>query len=139
MGVNGKILFKRPRYIAAALRDMSARNNFSPERLLWRAESDSAPKFDTWFDLAAALDTGASVYYVSDCVTAVKKAVFLHEFCEKTRYTHMLDLDCYFYYDKIFASSEEIKNSFIKAYPEYEEKIVLSDDLSEDIIRTFKI
>ncbi len=97
-------------------------NRILPEKLLWRALSDGGERYDTYYDLAVAFLEGGSAYYVADHVNAKKKAAFVHVDYGKAGYTRYLDKSCYLQYDRIFAVSDEVRESFLKSYPECEEK-----------------
>ena len=88
------------------------------DKLLWRVLSDGAPKIPMTFDLAVAYLEGGSAYYVADHVKAVKKAAFIHIDYSRAGYTRELDQNCYLRYDRIFTVSKEVKEHFLRAYPE---------------------
>ena len=118
----GQIITKLP-YILRAFMTMLKNKRIMPDKLLWRVLSDGAEVFDTQFDLAVAYIEGGSTYYVADHVKARHKAAFVHVDYEKAGYTRQLDKDCYNRFDKIFTVSDEVKDSFIKVYPELSDKI----------------
>ncbi len=93
-----------------------------PDKLLWRVFSDSAEIFEEEFDLAVAYIEGGAAYYVMDHVKAAKKAAFVHVDYSLAGYTRSLDKECYVAYDKIFPVSDEVKEAFLKVYPECREK-----------------
>lgn len=70
------------------------------------------------YDLAVAYLEGGSAYYVADHVRAKKKAAFIHIDYTKAGYTRKLDRDCYLKYDAIFPIGEDVKQQFLKVYPE---------------------
>ncbi len=88
------------------------------EKLLWRAISDGADRYDEQYDLAVSFLEGGSAYYVADHVNALKKAAFIHVDYGMAGYTRKLDRDCYIKYDTIFSVSDEVRESFLKVYPE---------------------
>ena len=96
--------------------------SFHLEKLLWRAFSDGAFRFDKRYDLAVSYIEGAAAYYVADHVKADKKAAFIHVDYKKSGYTRALDKDCYLKFDRVFAVSGEVKEVFNSVYPEIEEK-----------------
>lgn len=102
--------------------DMRKRGRIQPDKLLWRVLSDGAERFDEKFDLAVAYLEGASAYYVSDHVNAVRKCGFVHIDYESAGYTKMMDQNCWDRFDRIFMVSGEAKEHFLKVYPEYGEK-----------------
>lgn len=89
-----------------------------PDKLLWRVLSDGAPRFETEYDLAIAYLEGGATYYVADHVKAKSKATFLHVDYSRAGYNRYLDRECYLHFDKIFTVSDEVKESFLKVYPE---------------------
>lgn len=106
-------------YMLRNLLDMLWRGAVNIEKLLWRALSDGAPRWDTEYDLAVAYLEGGSTYYVADHVQARKKAAFVHIDYAMAGYTRKLDLDCYSKIDRIFTPAESTLESFLKSYPEY--------------------
>ena len=123
-------------YLARNLWDMLRRGQVSAEKLLWRALSDGAPRWDEEYDLAAAFLEGGSAYYVADHVKAAKKAAFIHIDYAVAGYTRKLDLDCYQKMDRIFAVSESVRARFLEVYPEHEHKLeVFHNILDVSVIR----
>ena len=105
-------------YMLKAYRQMRRSGEVRIDKLLWRALSDGAPEFDETYDLAIAFLEGGSAYYVADHVKAKKKAAFIHIDYEKAGYTRELDRDCYLKYDALFPIGEQVRNQFVKVYPE---------------------
>lgn len=119
----GKALFlRRAAYIIKNFLIMRKKGKIMPDKLLWRLLSDGAPKIQEEYDLAVAYLEGGATYYVADYVKAKKKAAFVHIDYEKAGYTRELDLDCYEKFDRIFTVSDEVKEHFLRVYPEYENK-----------------
>ena len=92
--------------------------SFHLEKLLWRAYSEGANRFDKRYDLAVSYIEGAAAYYVADHVKADKKAAFIHVDYKRSGYTRALDKDCYLNFDRVFAVSGEVKDVFTTVYPE---------------------
>lgn len=88
------------------------------DKLLWRVLSDAGERFEEEYDLAVAYLEGGSAYYVADHVKAKKKATFVHVDYGRAGYTRSLDKDCYLKYDKIFAVSDEVRETFLQVYGE---------------------
>ena len=109
-------------YLLGNLWDMLKGRSIRKDKLLWRALSDGAPRWDTVYDLAVAFLEGGSTYYVADHVKAAKKADFIHTDYIMAGYTRKLDLDCYQHFDRIFAVSDEVKTCFLTVYPEHGRK-----------------
>ncbi len=122
-------LTKNASYIISNYRKMKDRGNVYPEKLLWKTISDSAPRFKKEYDLAVAFLEGASAYYVSKYVKAKKKAFFIHIDYEMSGYTRELDAGCFETADKIFTVSEEVRDSFLRVYPEYKDITEVSHNL----------
>ena len=108
---------------AGNLADMIKSRRFQTDKLLWRAVSDGARRFEQTFDLALAWLEGGSAYYVAEHVKARRKAAIIHIDYEKAGYTRGMDRDCWREYDRIFAVSREGKESFCRCYPEYASKV----------------
>ena len=107
-----------------------------PDKLLWRVISDGAQRFEEEYDLAVAYLEGASTYYVTDHVKAKKKATFLHVDYSEAGYSRSLDKECYLKFDKVFTVSDEVKDSFLKVYPDCAHKTqVFHNILNQDDIR----
>lgn len=105
-------------YLMKNLCAMLSKGKVLPDKLLWRVMSEGGLRIDTHYDLAVAYLEGGSTYYVADHVRADKKAAFLHVDYERAGYTRALDKECYLIYDRVFPVSDEVKASFLKAYPE---------------------
>lgn len=117
----GTIIRRLP-YLISNLVQMMKKKKIFGEKLLWRILADGSARFDETYDLAIAYLEGGSTYYVADHVKAKAKAAFLHVDYERAGYTRSLDRDAYEKYDRVFTVSDEVKDSFVKAYPEYSEK-----------------
>lgn len=107
-----------------------------PDKLLWRVISDGAQRFEEEYDLAVAYLEGAATYYVADHVKAKKKATFLHVDYSEAGYSRSLDKECYLEFDQVFTVSDEVKESFLKVYPDCTHKTqVFHNILNQDDIR----
>lgn len=109
-------------YLVANLFRMIKKGKVRADKLLWRVISDGADRFDEEYDLAVSFLEGGSAYYVADHVKAKKKAAFIHVDYEMAGYSRKLDRDCYLKDDMIFGVSDEVKEAFVKVYPECREK-----------------
>jgi len=116
-------VFRLLPYLCRNLLDMLRRREIHIDKLLWRVISDGGQRLDLSYDLAVAFLEGGSTYYVADHVKAVKKAGFIHVDYEQAGYTRTLDKDCYLSYDCIFPVSDEVKDTFLRAYPECEGRV----------------
>lgn len=122
-------VFRLLPYLIRHFFSMAAKRQIQPDKLLWRLLSDGGQRFEEEFDLAVAYLEGGSAYYVSDHVRAARKAAFIHTDYELAGYNRALDKKCYLNFDRIFAVSDEAKNSFERAYPECREKCYLFPNL----------
>lgn len=101
---------------------MLGKKRLLPDKLLWRVLSDGGMVLPEEYDLAVSYLEGGAAYFVADHVKAAKKAAFIHVDYEKASYTRALDKDCYLAFDKIFTVSDEVREAFLKAYPELPDK-----------------
>ena len=109
-------------YIVSNLIPMICSGNVMPDKLMWRILSDGCERFPEHFDLAVAFLEGGSTYYVADHVNADKKCAFVHVDYTQAGYSEKLDKECYEKFDKIFSVSDQVKESFLKVYPELKDK-----------------
>lgn len=125
MFVHGAI-FKNILYIISNAVDMiKNKQGLLLDKLLWKVVSDGSERFNNKFDLAVAYLEGAAAYYVRDYVNAPVKAGFIHIDYELAGYTRKLDRDCYKEYTKIFTVSDEVKEHFLRIYPDCKDKIAV--------------
>ena len=113
-----RALLKNIPYLIKNTFSMLGRKKIYPDKLLWRIMSDSGMKLNKNYDMAVAYLEGGSTYFVHDHVTAEKKFTFLHVDYKYAGYTRELDKNCYLDFDRIFTVSDEVKKSFVEAYPE---------------------
>lgn len=118
---NGSV-FKNMPYLMSNLCSMLSKKTIHADKLLWKVMSDSADVLDGHYDLAIAFLEGGSTYFVRDHVQADRKITFLHVDYTYAGYTRELDQDCYLDFEHIFTVSDEVKESFLKVYPECKEK-----------------
>lgn len=111
-------VFRMAPYLCRQLFGMLIRRKVRPDKLLWRAMAAGAQRFSEHYDLAAAYLEGGAAYYVTDYVSADRKAAFIHVDYVQAGYNRSLDRDCYVKMDRIFAVSDEVKESFLTVYPE---------------------
>ncbi|MCI9077846.1 MAG: glycosyltransferase [Lachnospiraceae bacterium] len=115
-------IFKNFFYIISNFTDMLKSRHIWPDKLLWRVLADGAEFTEKEYDLAVSYIEGGSAYYTAEHVKAKKKAVFIHTDYKKAGYTRKLDNRCYEKFDIIFPISDEVKEQFLKVYPEYRNK-----------------
>ena len=129
-------LIRNVPYVCVNLFKMLQKGKLHVDKLLWKIMSDSGEKITEHYDLAIAYLEGGSTYYVHDHINADKKMTFLHVDYEYAGYTRKLDRECYQDFDKIFTVSSEVKDSFVKVYPECKEKTAIFYNLiDQDSIR----
>lgn len=116
---------------------MLGKKRLLPDKLLWRVLSDGGMVLPEEYDLAVSYLEGGAAYFVADHVKAAKKAAFIHVDYEKAGYTRALDKDCYLAFDKIFTVSGEVREAFLKAYPELPDKTEVFHNIlnKEEIVR----
>ena len=116
---------------------MLGKKRLLPDKLLWRVLSDGGMVLPEEYDLAVSYLEGGAAYFVADHVKAAKKAAFIHVDYEKAGYTRALDKDCYLVFDKIFTVSDEVREAFLKAYPELPDKTEVFHNIlnKEEIVR----
>ena len=122
-GIGKGIFVRRAVYLLKNLCRMQRNHRIQADKLCWRILAEGAPKPKETYDLAVAYLEGGATYYVADRVKARKKAAFVHIDYQKAGYGKDLDLDCYRKMDHIFAVSDEVKEHFLKVYPEYGNRI----------------
>ena len=116
---------------------MLGKKRLLPDKLLWRVLSDGGMVLPEEYDLAVSYLEGGAAYFMADHVKAAKKAAFIHVDYEKAGYTRALDKDCYLAFDKIFTVSDEVREAFLKAYPELPDKTEVFHNIlnKEEIVR----
>lgn len=110
-------------YIIRELAEMKKQQRVLLDKLMWQPMAYSAKRFSEEYDLAVAYTEGGSSYYVSQYVKAVKKVCFIHTAYTDAGYRKSLDNNAYAGFDKIFGVSDEVKEEFIKIYPELSDKM----------------
>ena len=129
-------IFRMMPYLCRQLLGMLRRRRIQADKLLWRAMAAGAQHFSEHYDLAVAYLEGGAAYYVTDYVRADKKVSFIHVDYVQAGYNRSLDRDCYVKMDRIFAVSDEVKDSFLSVYPECEDKTeVFHNLLDQERIR----
>ncbi len=96
---------------------MLFKGGFRFDRLLWQAVADGGERINEHFDTAIAYIEGGSAYYVDRYVHADHKIGFIHVDYVRAGYSVGIDRNCYTRFDKIFAVSGEVRDSFLKVYP----------------------
>ncbi|GHU42582.1 hypothetical protein FACS1894111_06760 [Clostridia bacterium] len=129
-------IIRRIPYLLKNLIAMMKDKKIWGEKLLWRILADGGMRLKEEYDLAVSYLEGGSAYYVTDYVKAKKKATWVHVDYGRAGYTRALDLDCYLSFDRIFPVSDEVKDSFLKVYPECADKtMVFRNFINQEAIR----
>lgn len=121
-GVGKGLFLRRAPYLIRNLLSMRRNGKILPDKLFWRLLADGAPRIEEEYDLAVAYLEGGATYYAAEHVKAKKKAAFVHIDYEKAGYSRELDCNCYEKFDRIFVVSDEVREHFLRVYPEYENK-----------------
>lgn len=116
-------------YLMEHISDMRKKGKIRPDKLLWRVMSDSGQIIREHYDMAIAYLEGGSTYFVHDHIKADRKYAFLHVDYGYAGYSRELDKDCYPDFDRVFTVSDEVKKSFLRVYPECEERTVVFHNL----------
>lgn len=134
-------IFKNFFYLLSNSVKMLFSGRILPDKLLWKALSDGSMINENEYDLAVAYIEGASAYYVAKHVKAKKKAAFIHVNYKEAGYNRKLDKNAYQEFDRIFAVSEDVRESFIKEYPECTDKTDIFENIidRDEIIRKSEI
>ena len=102
---------------------MLRNRRFQPDKLFWRVAADGAVRLEDRYDVAVAWIEGGASYFVADHVQAEKKLAVVHIDYEQSGYTRAMDRDCWARFQKIFVVSEEIREPFLRIYPEYRDRL----------------
>lgn len=122
--------------ILLALPAMLRNRRIQLDKLLWRVVADGAVRPEGRYDIAVAWIEGGSAYFVADHVQASRKLAVIHIDYEQSGYTRELDKDCWSQFQRVFVVSEEIREPFLRVYPEYREKLqVLPNLINQKKIR----
>lgn len=119
---NGAIFKNIPYIVSNVFFNITEHRKTGLEKLLWSVVADSCrtgKEKQADYDLAVAYIEGASAYYVDRYIdSSVKKAAFIHIDYAQAGYSRRLDRNCYQRFDRVFTVSGEVREAFLKAYPE---------------------
>lgn len=133
-------LFENFFYLLANGIRMLASGGIKTDKLMWKVLSDASERTDEEYDMAVAFLEGGAAYYVRDHVKARVKTAFIHIDYKSAGYTRKLDRNCYADFDRIFAVSDEVKKTFLEAYPELEERTeVLHNIIDAEKVRAMSL
>lgn len=111
------------------------KRNLKLDKLFWKLIADNTPVIDKEYDVAIGYTEGASTYYVVDHVNAKKKVSFVHIDYSVAGYIKSLDERYYENLAQIFCVSDDVRENFLKVFPEHENKcrvfknIIIPDDI----------
>lgn len=112
------IFLKRFGYLVKNTCILLKKRKFSVNHLARRLLADAADPVEQEYDLAVAYIEGGASFYVHDYVKAKKKVAFIHVDYNRAGYNRSLDQKVFLDFDRIFAVSDEVKDVFLKTYPE---------------------
>lgn len=130
-------LFRLFPYLFRNLLAMVKHHRILPDKLLWRVLALGAEEITEHYDCAVAYIEGGATYYVAERIQADKKVAFFHVDYDKAGYTPALDRGVYDTFDTIYAVSDEVRDSFLRVYPQYLDKTLVFHNLlpREEILR----
>ena len=102
---------------------------------LWQCWKNLIPFNSKKYDIAISYIDGWANYYVMDKVNAKKKILWIHNDYQKQPHNENFDRKYYERCDKIITISEECKKSFLKSFPELQNKIYVLQNITlvEDV------
>lgn len=101
------------------------------DKLCWPMVAEGAHRFEESFDLVIAWMEGGAAYYAAKHVKAERKAAFIHISYESAGYTPDMDQGCWEQFGRIFAVSEEVRESFVRLYPQYKTKTFIFPNIMD--------
>lgn len=101
------------------------------DKLCWPMVAEGAHRFEESFDLVIAWMEGGAAYYAAKHVKAERKAAFIHINYESAGYTPDMDQGCWEQFGRIFAVSEEVRESFVRLYPQYKTKTFIFPNIMD--------
>lgn len=118
-------------YLVRNLYAMIRKGQLQIDKLLWRFLADAGEELEEEYDLAVAFLEGGAAYYVAEKVKASRKAVFIHIDYPSSGYTRELDRNCYYHFHRIFAISQNVKESFLTMYPDLKSCVAIFPNLMD--------
>ncbi len=100
------------------------------QQKLWYSWKSRIPKLKNAYDVAVSYIDGVPNYYVTDCVTAAKKVLWVHNDYEKLKYQPTYDRPYYSAADGIVTISEECRKSLARAFPEQESRLHILENIT---------
>lgn len=104
----------------------------------WKCVENSIPNFEGSYDVAIAYQQGFPTYYISNKVTAKKKAAWVNVDMKKAGYSNVFNSNIYNRYDNVVGVSDAVSNDLLsQKYVENASKIVtVYDILNTELIRS---
>lgn len=122
--------FFRKVYSAIIKKTLGKNSNLSLGELQWKYVGRTLRKFPEEYDVAMAYFHDASAYYLIDKVKAKKKIIWIHNEYEKLGYTDDFEREYYSRTDKIVTISDRCVGSFVKHFPELQDKVEMIENIS---------
>lgn len=96
-------------------------NKFS--KIDWAFQKKCMLKIEKSYDVAIGFAEGSAGYYVTDCINAKVKNVWVHTDIKEINSNHKLDVMAFEKADNICTVSQNSKNSLVEIYPQFKDKI----------------
>lgn len=126
--------FFRKVYSTIIKKILGKNNNLSLGELQWKYVGKTLRKFPEEYDVAMAYFHDASAYYLIDKVKAKKKIIWIHNEYEKLGYNDDFERAYYLHADKIVTISDRCVSSFVKHFPELQDKIEMIENISSRVL-----
>ena len=89
----------------------------------WQFRKKTMLKIDKQYDVAIGFAEGTAGYYVTDCINAKVKNVWIHTDIKEIDSNRQLDTMAFEKADNICTVSQNSKNSLVELYPRFKDKI----------------
>ena len=129
-GRKGKLLWK------LTLKQRPLHPALNEEQRLWLNWRRLIPENPKTYDIAVSYMNGFPGYYVMDKVRAARKVLWIHNEYEQLHYDRAFDAPYYAACSQIITISDACRDSFLRVYPEYADKIAVLENitLASDIL-----
>ena len=124
----GKIFSAADRYKYSKL--WSIDDPHKVEELQWKCLKKQLPKLKKHYDCAIGYLEGNANRFVAEKVSAEHKIMYIHNDIEKLGFDYESYKESFSRADKIVTVSEECKNSIMKNFSEYSEKICIIENIT---------
>lgn len=122
--------FSRKVYSVIVKRMLGKTSNLSLGELQWKYVGRTLGVFPEEYDVAMAYFHDASAYYLIDKVKAKRKIIWIHNEYEKLGYTDDFEREYYSRADKIVTISNRCVSSFVKHFPELNDRVEMIENIS---------